>query len=348
MNKIIYEDMEYIYNYDRSLWEALRGKTVLITGAYGMLPSYLVYMLIYLNEINKGYEVSIIALVRDEGKLRDRFGDYIDRPYFHFIIGDVSKNVECAVTLDYIIHGASPASSQFYNSNPADVIKPNILGTYNTLELAAKNKVKGYLLFSSGEVYGKLENEVISEKDGGYLDPADLRSCYGEGKRAAETMCKCWQHQYNVPTRIVRPCHTYGPTMDIINDNRVFSEFVSNIVNNKDIVIKSTGLATRVFCYIADATLGYFYVLLKGSDGEAYNVANENGRCSIRELADILCKLYPEKNLSVVYEKHDEEYMENPHSLHPVYNTEKLKSLGWSAKFSLEEGFKRTIESFIQ
>ena len=348
MNKIINEDMEYIYNYDLSLWEALRGKSVMITGAYGMLPSYMVYMLIYLNEMDKGYNIRIYAFVRDEKKLRDRFGEYVDRPYFNFIIGDVSDKIEFDDNLDYIIHGASPASSQFYNTNPADVMKPNVIGTYNTLELAKKHNVSGYLLFSSGEIYGRLEKEEIFEDDGGYLNPAAVRSCYGEGKRAAETMCKCWQHQYGVHTRIIRPCHTYGPGMDIINDNRVFSEFVSNIVNNKDIVIKSTGLATRVFCYIADATLGYFYVLLKGGDGEAYNVANKEGRCSIRELAKMLCDLYPEKMLSAVYEKHDKDYMENPHELHPVYNTDKLEGLGWKAGFSIKDGFKRTIESFMQ
>lgn len=347
MNKVIFEDMQYIYSFQKELWEKLRNKTVLITGAYGMLPSYMVFMLIYLNELDINYNIKIVALVRNEIKLRERFGDYVDKSYFEVLIGDVSENIQYPGDIDYIIHGASPASSQYYDVNPVGVLMPNALGTYYTLELAREKNVSGYLYFSSGEIYGKLEKELIYEDDGGYLNPADVRSCYGEGKRVGETMCKCWQHQYGVATHMVRPCHTYGPTMDIVNDNRVFSEFVSNIVNDQDIIIKSDGLAKRIFCYIADATLGYFIVLLNGVPGEAYNVANEEGRCSIRELAEILCGLYPEKNLHASYQKREQSYLENQNKVHPLYSTEKLKSLGWKPHFSISDGFKRTVESFM-
>lgn len=130
------------------------------------------------------------------------------------------------------------------------------------------------------------------------------------------------------------------------NDSRVFAEFVSNIVNHQNIQMKSDGTATRIFCYIADAVLGYFDVLLKGVPGEAYNVANEEGRCSIRELADMLCKLYPEEHLKVVFAQHENNYLENQHKIHPLYSTQKLRKLGWTPSFSIEDGFKRTIESF--
>ena len=145
---------------------------------------------------------------------------------------------------------------------------------------------------------------------------------------------------------LIRPCHTYGPTMDLVNDNRVFSEFVSNIVSKQNIIMKSDGTATRIFCYIEDAVLGYFYVLLKGAPGEAYNVANENGRCSIRELAEILCSLFPEDNIQVKYSTHEKNYLENPHKEHPLYSTAKLQTLGWHPIYSIKNGFQRTIESF--
>lgn len=303
-------------------------------------------MLIYLNEAQKDYDIQIVAVVRNKNKLISRFGDYANRPYFHVVLDDICKPISYNEKIDYIIHGASPASSQYYDTNPVGVLMPNILGTYHTLELARIKQVQSYLFFSSGEIYGQLEKKLIEESDGGKLDPADVRSCYGEGKRAGETMCQCYYHQYGLNTHMIRPCHTYGPTMDLVNDNRVFSEFVSNIVSKQNIIMKSDGTATRIFCYIEDAVLGYFYVLLKGAPGEAYNVANENGRCSIRELAEILCSLFPEDNIQVKYSTHEKNYLENPHKEHPLYSTAKLQTLGWHPIYSIKNGFQRTIESF--
>lgn len=346
MNRIIKEDMEYMYQFDREMWEKFRNKTVLVTGAYGMLPAYMVYMLIYLNEIDETFQTQIVALARNKDKLVKRFGSYVEKPYFHCYIADVCEPIHYEEPIHYIIHGASPASSQYYSTNPVGVLMPNVLGTYYTLELAKEKQVDGYLYFSSGEIYGKIEKERIYETDDGYMDPADVRSCYGEGKRVGETMCKCYSHQFHIPTCMVRPSHTYGPTMDINNDSRVFSEFVGNIARNQDIAIKSDGLASRNFCYIADATLGYFMILLSHGMGEAYNVANEAGKITIRELAELLCNMFPEKHLKAIYQKHDADYLENQHKVHSMQSTEKLKKLGWRPAFGIEEGFKRTIESF--
>lgn len=346
MNRIVREDMEYMYQYNPKMWEKLKNKTVLITGAYGMLPSYMVYMLIYLNEMQGSYNIQIVALARNEEKLRKRFGKYVDRPYFHCYMADVCQPIHYSNSIHYIIHGASPASSQYYSINPVGVLMPNVLGTFYTLELAREKGVDGYLYFSSGEVYGKIEKERIYETDDGYMNPADVRSCYGEGKRVGETMCASYSHQFNVPTCMVRPSHTYGPTMDIENDSRVFAEFVGNIVKGEDIAIKSDGLASRNFCYIADATLAYFMILFSRGMGEAYNVANESGKITIRELATLLCNMFPEKGLKVTYKKHDANYLENQHKIHSMQSTNKLKELGWCPRFEIEEGFRRTIKSF--
>ncbi|MGN0161743.1 MAG: NAD-dependent epimerase/dehydratase family protein [Lachnospiraceae bacterium] len=347
MNQIILEDMDEVYHRNPKLWEELNHKTVLITGAYGMLASYMVYLLIYLNEY-QGYEVKILANGRNEGKMKERFGPYIHKEYFRVLLGDIVTPFVIEEPIDYIIHAASMASSQYYKTNPADVIAANVLGTYHTLELARKTSCKGYLFFSSGEVYGKLERESIMESDMGILDPADLRSCYGEGKRAAETMCVSWYGQYGVPVNMVRPCHTYGPTMDLCNDRRVFAEFVKNVVNKENIVMKSDGSAVRIFCYIADALYAYYLVLLKGKRGEAYNVSNENGLTSIGDLAKKVCGLFPEYGLRVIRDVPSENYSENAHKKHSNYNVDKLRKLGWNAKYSIEEGFYRTICSFLK
>lgn len=230
MNKIILEDLEFIYNQKIIDWNKFRNKTVLITGAYGMLASYMVYMLIYLNEIENPFNVRIITVCRNKDKASSRFGKFLKKSYFTNLEMDICDNFKIEEDIDYIIHAASLASSQYYDKNPVGVLLPNIEGTIRTLELGREKKVTGYLYFSSGEIYGKIDKDEIYEYDSGYLDPMDVRSCYGESKRAAENMCKCWHHQYGVPTKVIRPAHTYGPTMDIINDKRVFAEFVSNAI----------------------------------------------------------------------------------------------------------------------
>lgn len=346
MNKIVLEDMEFIYNQNNINWEKFRNKTILITGAYGMLSSYMVYMLIYLNEIENPYNVKIIAICRDKSKADIRFENYSKKSYFSIIEEDVCSEIKIIEKIDFIIHAASPASSQYYSSNPVGVLMPNILGTYNTLELARKNDVEGYLFFSSGEIYGIIDKAEIFETDSGYIDPLDVRNCYSEGKRMGENMCKCWQHQYGVHTKIIRPTHTFGPTMDLENDKRVFAEFVSNAINGLDISMKSDGSAKRIFCYIADAVTGYFKVLLDGKDGEAYNVTNMQGCISIKELAQIIVDCVPERRLKVICVGRNDVYLENQYKVHSIPNTKKLENLGWKPQISIRDGFKKTIESF--
>ena len=347
MNVIVREDLEELYS--RGIkWERLYGKNVLITGAYGMLASYAVFMLIYLNEFHSA-GISIYALGRNEEKARKRFGEYFERNYFSFIKNDLSTPLDNIPKMDFIIHAASLASSQFYGTNPVDTALPNVLGTYELLRFSVKNKVESLLFVSSGEVYGTTNADLISENDYGPSDPLDIRYCYGEGKRMGECFCKCFERQYEVPVKIVRLGHTYGPTMDLKNDKRVFAEFVSNIVANEDIVIKSDGSPMRAFCYIADAIAGFFKVLLDGKNGEAYNIANKNGLISIRELAETLISLYPEKGLAFKYVPRsvDDDYIESTQKKHNIPDTEKLEKLGWECRYGINEGFSRTINSFL-
>ena len=348
MNKIIKEDLKIICSSDLD-WERFKDSTVLISGAYGMLSSYMVFTLMYLNEICPHLNIHIIALGRNYVKLKKRFHEYLKNSLFSIICGDVANKVTSNGNVDFIIHGARPASSQFYGVDPISIISANVLGTNNLLELAKEKKSKGFLFFSSGEVCGKINKESIAEEDGGFLDPTDIRNCYGESKRMAENMCKCWSHQHHVPTFVVRPEHTYGPTMDLENDRRVFAEFVSDIVNHRNITIKSDGLAVRTFCYIGDATDGFFRALLKGATGESYNVGNYAGRMSISDLAHLLVSLFPDKHLKIVYQDRGdtEAYLENKHKVRPMLSTAKLEALGYKCKTSVRDGFNRTIKSYL-
>ena len=345
-NLVVQKDLDYISHVEFIDWNRFEGKTVLITGAYGMLASYLVYQLCYLNE-KLDISVDIIACGRSAQKAKDRFGDSIDKPYFTFMEWDMTELLPSNLdTVDFIIHAASLASPQYYSTDPIGVLLPNIEGVKNTLELARKCAVEGYLFISSGEVYGEVTEAFIREDSYGYLDPLSVRSCYGESKRMGETMCACWHHQYDVPATIVRPSHTYGPTMDIENDQRVYASFMKNIIKDEDIVMNSDGSAWRTFCYIADATVAYFKVLLDGETGQAYNVANEDAEMSILELAELLVSLAPSGKLRVVRGEHAANYVERKSVTHPRTSVDKSKALGIEYKFSPEEGFGRTIESF--
>jgi len=349
-NQIVQEDLKEICNSDFVDFNDLQGKTFLITGATGMLPSYLIFMLIYLNEMRPAYNIQIIAHIRNLEKAEQKFGEYLKRDYFHILNQSIYDEYTLDDSVDYIIHGASLASPQFYGTNPVETLLPNVLGTYRLLELARKKNPQGFLFFSSGEVYGNVENrDNIGEHDFGYLDPMDIRSCYGESKRMGENMCLSWFHEYGVPAKNARIFHTYGPTMDIENDQRVFSEFVSNVVHKENIVLKSDGSPTRSFCYITDATTAFFKILMDGVSGESYNVGNPDCMVSMRELAQIMISIKPEFELELVasVRANDNNYVENKRPNSITANIAKIRNLGWEPKVTIAEGFLRTVDSFI-
>ncbi len=188
---------------------------------------------------------------------------------------------------------------------------------------------------------------MISEQDYGILDPLDTNSCYSESKRFGEMLCKSYWKQRGVKSKIIRITHTYGPTIDLENDERVFSEFIKNILNGQDIEVKSDGRAVRSFCYISDATEAFFKVLLDGENGDAYNLSNVNANISIGELAKILIDMYNDKKIKLKFlQRNTDKYVENKFANEIAFSTRKLEKINWKAKVSIENGFRRTIESF--
>jgi UDP-glucuronate decarboxylase len=346
-NRIIEEDLARITSTSLN-WAEFAGRTVLISGANGFLPAYMVETLLHLNEQGLFAPAKVIALVRNREKAEARFAHYRGRDDLEFRVQDVCEPAGVDGPVDYVIHAASQASPKYYGIDPVGTLSANVLGTHNLLKLAREKRARGFLFFSSGEVYGAVESSRIPMKEDAYgiLDPTDVRSCYGESKRVGETMCVSWAHQYQVPARIVRPFHTYGPGMRL-DDGRVFADFVSDIVNNRDIMMKSDGAAVRAFCYLADAVAGFFTVLLKGKVGQAYNVGNDRAEVSIRDLAQILVGLFPEKRLRVIQQSGAEPagYLKSPVT-RTCPDISKARLLGWEPTTPVEEGFRRTIWSF--
>lgn len=341
-NSIINDDMKHIHSSLRNP-ERLKHSSFYITGASGMLASYFMYYLIYLNEIHD-YGIKIFAGARSREKAIKRFGEYAGKNYFTLITDDVNSEVPLSCPVDYIIHAASPASPQYYGSNPVETILPNVVGTYHLLEYAKYYGIKSFLFFSSGSVYGSM-NIPAHENISGTMDFLDSGNSYGEAKRCGEALCHAYYSEYAIPSKSVRIYHSYGPTMDIHTDKRAFSEFVRNVLNGEDIVLKSDGTARRAFCYISDAIAAMYIVLLDGADGEAYNLCNIHEWLSIRELAEIMAGLCPEKGLKVIHGTRDEAgYKLSPERSSDSVDVGKIKALGWSPSVTAEEGFRRTIE----
>ncbi len=329
-------------------WTSLRGKTVLITGAAGFLPAYMAETLLFLNELDSTLGIRVVALVRDEASARARFAHYEGRADLSLLVQDVTAPLALTERVDIVVHAASNASPRLYGSQPVETLLPNIVGTHHLLEYCRRAEVEKFMFFSSGEVYGEVGAAHIptAETAYGLVDPAKLRSCYAESKRMGETMCVAWSHEYGVETRIVRPFHTYGPGMRL-DDGRVFADFVSDIVASRDIVLRGDGTARRAFCYIADATEGFFTVLLKGDNALPYNVGNEDAEVSIGELADVLALTFSDRGIRVVSEARDTSggYMESTISRNAP-DTSRLRHLGWKPTTTIVDGFTRTVRSF--
>jgi len=329
-------------------WSAFEGKTVLITGATGMLPAYMAETLLCRNENRTGQKTQVIGLARNDKRIAARFSAYKDREDLQFLVQDVAAPIEMEQHVDFIIHAASPASPRHYSADPVGTIRANVLGTQNLLQLAREHGVEGFLFFSSSEVYGLVDAAHIptSEDWYGFLDPTEIRSCYAESKRTGETLCASWAHQFQVPAKIVRPFHTYGPGMRM-DDGRVFADFVRDIVQGRDLVLTSDGAARRAFCYLADAVVAFFTVLLTGRVAWPYNVGNAAAETSVLELANRLVSLVPAKGLKVVRKPGS-----GPKCClsSPVPRScpdlRRILALGWKPTTGIEEGFLRTVRSF--
>ncbi|MGA8729743.1 MAG: NAD-dependent epimerase/dehydratase family protein [Terracidiphilus sp.] len=344
-NPVVGEDLKTIVSSDLP-WEILFEKKVLISGANGFVPAYMLETLLYLNETVRA-GIQVVALVRNYEKAMQRLGHLAGRTDLTMVVQDVRDPYRGPEKIDFLVHAASQASPKYYSSDPVGTFETNVLGTRRMLEVARDANSKGFLFFSSGEVYGRQGDASIAIKETSFgpLDPIDVRSCYGEGKRGGEALCACWCAQYGVPAKIVRLSHTYGPGMDL-KDGRVFADFVADIVAGRDIVMKSDGSAQRPFCYLADATVAFFMVLLRGQNGQAYNVGTDS-ECSILGLAELLCGLFPERNCNVIRQqrRRDDPYVPSSGN-GGHFDISKIKSLGWAPTTTIEAGFRRTIESY--
>jgi nucleoside-diphosphate-sugar epimerase len=223
-----------------------------------------------------------------------------------------------------------------------------VLGTHHLLARARADGATRFLFVSSGAVHGVLPpGTVVREDVYGAVDPLDIRSSYAESKRMGETMCRSWHAQHGLWTVMARLGHTYGPGISR-QDERAFAEFVFAAIDGRDITLNSDGAAMRPYCYLAEAVEGLLRVLVDGEPGEAYLVANPDATCSVRELAETVASLYPERGIAVRVGGAPVPvgYVPNNDPARPV-DISKMRALGWVPRIGIRTGFHRTIESFL-
>ena len=317
-------------------WEKLSGSNILVTGATGLIGGCLVETLM----MNPHRDYHVYASGRNEERARQRFADFADDKAFHFIQYDVLSPLDSDVRFDFIIHAASNASPNFFAQKPVEVIKSNIDGVANLMEYGLQHGMQRFLYVSSGEVYGEGDGRKFTEDYSGYVNCATPRACYPSSKRAAETLCVSYAAEYGANVVIARPCHVYGPHFTE-QDNRVYAQFIRNVLCGEDIVMKSTGEQYRSWCYVVDCVSALLYILLKGECGEAYNIADAESNISIRELAETIAAIGG-RNVVMDLPDVDEKRGFNPVTK-SIFSTKKLRQKGCYISGMMKEKMQHTI-----
>lgn len=340
-NELYLSDISSLANVELP-WENLSGSTILVTGATGMICSFLIDYLMFRNVFHNE-QIKVIATGRNEERAHRRFGNWFEDDRFIFIKQDICYPFTINLNIDFIIHGASNADPITFANDPVGVIKANIFGMSNLLDLARVNNTVRTVFISSGEVYGEGNPQVpgFSEDYVGYINFLDSRSCYPSSKRASETLCIAYNHQYKQDVVIARPCHIYGATFTE-NDSRVFAQFFRNAINHHDIVLKSKGIQIRSYCYVADSVSALFYILFYGKPCQAYNISDKNSVISIGEFAEKVASLSDQKIYFDIPGSIEKSGYSKINNL--ILDSTKLETLGWQAKTDLNTGIRKTLE----
>lgn len=340
--EILLEDWENMAMEESIDWECLNGKCILVTGATGLIGTTLIHGIMQRNE-KKEAGIHILALVRNKEKANALFSSYIERGDLQLVAGDILKLPLIEENVDYIIHGASVTASRDFVEKPVETITTAIDGTRNLLELARQKNVKGMVYMSSMEVYGTpYDEQPLTEERMGYLNPLAVRSSYSESKQMVENLCVAYASEYGIPVKIVRLTQTFGPGV-AGDDGRVFAEFARCAVMGKDIRLQTEGLTKRMYLYTADAVTALLTVLTKGEDGQAYNAANVNSYCSIREMAELVAKEFGQGKSSVVIAVSDTPNASYNPVMQVYLDTTRLQALGWTTHVDLREMYERMI-----
>lgn len=301
----------------------MQYNTVLITGASGLIGSALYQSLQEVSEV----------IPCSRNPICNGWVKY-----------DATQPVDFDFGVDVIVHAASPASPDFFVSKPVETLMANVYGLQQLLEYARRCGAKKVVYVSSSEVYGNVppREDGFLETDYGFVDVLNPRSSYPMGKRAAETLCASYVAECGLDVSIVRPGHIYGPTASE-KDKRVSSAFPWLAARGLPIVMKSDGAQIRSYTHADDCARAIIKVIESGRPGEAYNIAARCGRCSIRQMAEIVARA------GGVELKFELPSGVEAAAFNPMNNScldpSKLEALGWRGEIEPEKGFTETVSA---
>lgn len=330
-NSLYLTDLDTISSLNISF---LKEKKILITGASGLIGSFLVDFLVYLN-LFKNTNIQIYPVFSSEKSYTNRFGSYTYTDFLRPLIHDITIPFKLNFSPDFIVHAAGHAHPKLYITNPVETFDINFIGTKNILELQKGQGSKSIFL-SSFEVYGNNQQEInLEENSLGLIDFNRIRSCYPLSKVASENLCKCFVYEYDSDISILRLGYIYGPTVNL-NSSKADVQFLNNALIGKDIILLSTGSQKRSYCYVADAISAILCLLEKGGKGESYNLSVPDGNITLRDFASILAEI---SDVNVIC-KNKESIMDYQNA---IMSSDKIKKIGWRSLFTTKEGISHTF-----
>lgn len=343
-NKLFLDNINKVSNLKFINFENLRNKSIAISGSSGMIGSFLIDVIMYLNK-ERNLNCKIYALGRTERRAKDRFIKYWNDSLFTFVAGDINLpiKIENLSKIDYVIHLASNTHPKAYATDPIGTITTNVIGTKNMLDFAKKYKANKFVFSSTCEIYGENKGDVekFDENYLGYINCNTIRAGYPESKRCGEALCQAYISQYNMDIVIPRLARVYGPTM-LMSDTKALSQFIKNGINKEDIVLKSEGSQYYSYIYVGDAVSALLTIMLKGKCGEAYNISDEKSDIKLKELAHLIAHY---ANTKVVFRLPDEiEKAGFSKATKARLNSSKLQELGWKAQYNIKNGVENTLK----
>ena len=351
---ILQEDLDRVAD-DALLEKALRGKRILVTGATGLVGSWLIRALACMNR-RHGSGMKIYGVIRNAAKADAIYGDsFRTREDVRFLTANITapdfaeKMRNESGELDLVIHGAAVTASKMMVEQPVETIMTAIEGTGTVLELAKAAGAQRFVYLSSMEMYGTLADESgrdipATEDRLGFLDLTKVRTDYPESKRMCENLCIGFGHEYGLSVMIARLSQTFGAGI-LPWENRVFSQFARSAMQGTDIVLHTKGLSEGNYCYTRDSVRGILTIAVRGEAGQAYNVSNEKTHTTIAKMAQLVAEKIAGGAIHVVYDIPETNAFGYAADTKLFLDASKLRALGWEPEADLEEMYRRLIAS---
>jgi nucleoside-diphosphate-sugar epimerase len=341
LTQVLRADLYDIVSDSNIPWSELQDSTMLVTGATGLVGGALIRALA---AANAQYQLHLRLLAH--GRNQNRGAVLAAECGVEFVDGDIRKAYAVADITDeinYVIHGAALTKSSEMVAQPVEVMATAVDGTRNILNSARDWNCESLVYLSSMEIYGQTELTEVGESDLGYLDLTAPRSSYPESKRFCESLCATYAAQYGVPVKIARLAQTFGAGTPP-DDTRVFAQFARSAAAGENIVLHTAGTSRGNYCYISDTVRGLLTILLKGKNGDAYNIANPDASGTIREMAELVANEVCGGKIKVVINVPKDLPMRGyAPEVGYTLNADKLKALGWEPKFGLAEMYQRIL-----